>query len=185
MDCYNKYQTKQLHAHTYTCTHNSWWLVLGWVTTKEYHPRLCINNVDFMARYKCNYINVTGTTLRCIGLLVYTTSNSYISPLPGEPRAMQADLEMSDVKTEYLTYLCLYCRHELLRWQVLVIFRQHVFQGVSQELQKLRGMHHTTSLIHLLQKTRSLCTPRSILYHYQAHYLFIYYDIQWCINPDS
>jgi len=30
MDRYNKYQTKQLHAHTYTCTHNSWWLVLGW-----------------------------------------------------------------------------------------------------------------------------------------------------------
>jgi len=38
MDRYNNYQTKQLHAHTYTCTHNSWWLVLGWVTTKEYHP---------------------------------------------------------------------------------------------------------------------------------------------------
>jgi len=40
MDRNNKYQTKQLHAHTYTCTHNSWWLVLGWVTTKEYHPHL-------------------------------------------------------------------------------------------------------------------------------------------------
>jgi len=38
MDRYNKYQTKQLHAHAYICTHNSWWLVLGWVTTKEYHP---------------------------------------------------------------------------------------------------------------------------------------------------
>jgi len=37
IDRCNKYQTKQLHAHTYTCTHNSWWLVLGWVTTKEYH----------------------------------------------------------------------------------------------------------------------------------------------------
>jgi len=58
MDRYNKYQTKQLHAHTYTCTHNSWWLVLGWVNTKEYHPRLCIDYVDFMARYKCNYIYI-------------------------------------------------------------------------------------------------------------------------------
>jgi len=58
MDHYKKYQTKQLHAHTYTCTHNSWWLVLGWVTIKEYHPRLCIDYVDFMARYKCNYIYI-------------------------------------------------------------------------------------------------------------------------------
>jgi len=31
MGRYNKYRTKQ-------CTHTSWWLVLGWVTTKEYHP---------------------------------------------------------------------------------------------------------------------------------------------------
>jgi len=38
MDRYNKYQTKQLHAHTYPCTRKSWRLVLGWVTTKEYHP---------------------------------------------------------------------------------------------------------------------------------------------------
>jgi len=58
MDRYNKYQTKQLHAHKYTCTHNSWWLVLGWVTFKEYHPRLCIDYVDFMARNKCNYIYI-------------------------------------------------------------------------------------------------------------------------------
>jgi len=36
----------QLHGHTYTCTHNSGWLVLGWVTTKEYHPRLCIDYVE-------------------------------------------------------------------------------------------------------------------------------------------
>jgi len=58
MDRYNKYQTKQLHAHTYTCTHNSWWLVLGCVTTKEYHPRRCIDYFDFMARYKSNYIYI-------------------------------------------------------------------------------------------------------------------------------
>jgi len=36
---YNKYQTKQSHAHTYTCTNDSCWLVLGRVTTKECHPR--------------------------------------------------------------------------------------------------------------------------------------------------
>ena len=34
---------------------NSWWLVLGWVTTKEYHSRLSIANCDLMARYKCRY----------------------------------------------------------------------------------------------------------------------------------
>jgi len=31
MGRYNKYRTKQ-------CTHTSWWLVLDWVTTKEYIP---------------------------------------------------------------------------------------------------------------------------------------------------
>jgi len=39
---YNKYQTNQLHAHTHTCTRNSWWLVLRWVTTNECHQRLRI-----------------------------------------------------------------------------------------------------------------------------------------------
>ena len=39
MDRYNKYQTKQFHTHIH-CTHNSWWLLLGWVTTKKYHPLL-------------------------------------------------------------------------------------------------------------------------------------------------
>jgi len=58
MDRYNKYHTKQLYAHTYTCSHNGWWPVLGWVTTKEYHRRLCIDYVDFMARYKFNYIYI-------------------------------------------------------------------------------------------------------------------------------
>jgi len=58
MERYTKYQTKQLHAHTYTCTHNSGWLALGWVTNKEYHPSLCIDYVDFMAHYKCNYIKI-------------------------------------------------------------------------------------------------------------------------------
>jgi len=33
MACFNKYQTKQLHTHSSTCTHSSWWRVLGWVTT--------------------------------------------------------------------------------------------------------------------------------------------------------
>ena len=41
MGRYNKSQTKQLQAHTHThCMHNRWWLVLGWVTTKEDH--LCL-----------------------------------------------------------------------------------------------------------------------------------------------
>jgi len=68
MDRYNKYQSKQLHAHTYTCTHNSWWLVLGWVTPKEYHPRLCIDYVDFIAR------NVLGMMLNCIHIVIVTGS---------------------------------------------------------------------------------------------------------------
>jgi len=55
MDRYNNYQTKQLHERTHTYTHNNRWLVFGWVTTKEYHPHLCIDYVDSMARYKCNY----------------------------------------------------------------------------------------------------------------------------------
>jgi len=57
MDCYNNYLTKQLHAHTNACTHNSWWLVLGWVITKEDDLLLCIDYVEFMTRYKCNYIH--------------------------------------------------------------------------------------------------------------------------------
>jgi len=28
----------------YVCTHTSWWLVLGWVTTKEYHPCIRFRN---------------------------------------------------------------------------------------------------------------------------------------------
>jgi len=63
MDCYDKFQTKQLHACKNICTHNSWWLVRGWVTTKAYNPRLCIDYVDFMARYKCNYIYIYVTLL--------------------------------------------------------------------------------------------------------------------------
>jgi len=73
MDRYNKYQTMQLHAHTYTCTytHNNWWLVLGWASTKEDHPRLCINYVDFMARFKCNYIYYIHThTCVCVCVCV-------------------------------------------------------------------------------------------------------------------
>ena len=68
MDRYNKYQIKQC-THTLThCTHNIWWLVLGWVTTKEDHPRLaryqvlltylltCLRaSVYYGAFYKCDY----------------------------------------------------------------------------------------------------------------------------------
>jgi len=72
MNRYNKYQTKQLQAYTYTCVHNSWWLVLGWVTTKEYHPRLCIDYVDFMVQlhlhtYVIRYIH---HTTECISVRV-------------------------------------------------------------------------------------------------------------------
>ena len=36
-----KYLTIAVHTQTHIhYTHNSWWLVLGWVTTKEDHPRL-------------------------------------------------------------------------------------------------------------------------------------------------
>jgi len=45
---------------TQPCTcHNSHllWLVLGWVTIREDHPRFCIDCVDFMARYE--YSNIT------------------------------------------------------------------------------------------------------------------------------
>jgi len=34
---YNKYRIKQ-------CTHTSWWLVLGWVTTKESDARITDGN---------------------------------------------------------------------------------------------------------------------------------------------
>jgi len=37
MGRYNNYRTKQ-------CTHTSWWLVLGWVTTKEYHSCIRFRN---------------------------------------------------------------------------------------------------------------------------------------------
>jgi len=40
MDRYNKYHDKAV-----TRTHKSWWLVLGLVTTKEYHLRLCIDYI--------------------------------------------------------------------------------------------------------------------------------------------
>jgi len=64
MDRCNKYQTKavtrtHIHLHTQLVGgyYNTW---LQWVTTKEYHPRLCIEYVDFVARYKCNYITFYG-----------------------------------------------------------------------------------------------------------------------------
>ena len=40
-------------TRTHTLTHNSWWLVLGWVTTKEDHPCLRIAYTSYiMARYQ-------------------------------------------------------------------------------------------------------------------------------------
>ena len=50
MDCYNKYQTKLCTlAHTH-CTHNRWWLVLDWVTTKKDHPHLRIAYTSYIWR---------------------------------------------------------------------------------------------------------------------------------------
>ena len=49
MDRYNKYQTKHCtHAHTYT--HNIRWLVLGWMTTKEDHPRQRVAYTSYIWR---------------------------------------------------------------------------------------------------------------------------------------
>ena len=47
------------------CTHNRWWLVLGWVTTKEDHPRLRIAYTRYIWRvirfylltYLLSYVN--------------------------------------------------------------------------------------------------------------------------------
>ena len=50
MNRYNKYQTKQC-KHTLTHrTHYIWWLVLGWVTTKEDHLCLRIAYTSYIWR---------------------------------------------------------------------------------------------------------------------------------------
>ena len=64
MDRYNKYQTKQ-YTHTLTrYTHFIWWLVLGWVTTKEDYPRLRIAYTSFIWRvikfYLLTYLLTSG-----------------------------------------------------------------------------------------------------------------------------
>jgi len=55
MGRYNKYWTR-------LCTHTSWWLVHGWVTTKEYH--LCIrfrnDTLHVISNYNYNYYTPTG-----------------------------------------------------------------------------------------------------------------------------
>ena len=48
MDRYNEYQTKQCTHTLPHCTHTRWWLVLGWVTTKEDHPRLRIACISYI-----------------------------------------------------------------------------------------------------------------------------------------
>jgi len=48
-----QYKHTQTHTHTHArtharaSTHKSWWLVLGWVTTKEGHPRLPIASTSY------------------------------------------------------------------------------------------------------------------------------------------
>ena len=83
LDRYNKYQTKQCTHTLINCTHNIWWLVLGWVTTKEDHPRLRIAYTSYIWRvikfYLLTYLDLkhvddlkcTQTSIRC----------SQISPL--------------------------------------------------------------------------------------------------------
>jgi len=62
---YNKNQTNQLHTNThYTPDSCSWWLVNGWVTTKEGHPHDHTYDVSFhldwnVARYQPR-INTAG-----------------------------------------------------------------------------------------------------------------------------
>jgi hypothetical protein len=56
MDHYNKYQTKQCTHRLPHCTHTRWWLVLGWVTTKEDHPRLRITCISYIWRVIKYYI---------------------------------------------------------------------------------------------------------------------------------
>ena len=62
-DRYNKYQTKQ-YTHTLThCAHNSWWPVLGWVTTKEDHPLLWFDGSTIEIWSVNKYITITITCL--------------------------------------------------------------------------------------------------------------------------
>ena len=45
------------HLHTRThCTHDIWWLVLVWVTTKEDHPRLRIAYKSYIWRVSKFYL---------------------------------------------------------------------------------------------------------------------------------
>jgi len=68
MERYNKYQTKQLYTHActrilYTCTHNSWWLVHGWMTATEYTFRTYEYSLHelHMARYQVSSYSYTIT----------------------------------------------------------------------------------------------------------------------------
>ena len=57
--------TRQSSARTHTlphCTHNRWWLVLDWVTTKKDHPRLRIAYISYIWRvikfYSLTYLHL-------------------------------------------------------------------------------------------------------------------------------
>jgi len=63
MSRYNNNQKQQLHTYIYThtrylvTTHISWWLVLGWVTTKKEHPHLRITTQTLIRTcYSSQYI---------------------------------------------------------------------------------------------------------------------------------
>jgi len=109
MGRYNKYQRNsythaQSHTHTHTFarthartgwyqisrTHNgrtiSWWLVLGWVTTKEYHPLLRLDRqTSTYGALTKTFNNNNNTTIAIIAIIVnieltyFTLSSSICS----------------------------------------------------------------------------------------------------------
>ena len=79
MDRYNKYQTKQCTHTLPHCTHTRWWLVLGWVTTKEDHPRLRIACISYIWRVIKFYIT-----------LHYITSPASKNDFTGYPSVLEA-----------------------------------------------------------------------------------------------
>jgi len=69
----NSRQSSDIHTYTLARKHTNWCLALGWVTIKEYHSRLCIDFVDFMVRYECNYITLQLHTFHTLGFIAMTT----------------------------------------------------------------------------------------------------------------
>ena len=86
--------TRQSSTRTHTlphCTHNSWWLVLGWVTTKEDHPHLriayisytwrvikFINSIQFMLETFRSEKFFSGTLSRSWKLIIFSIARKCI-----------------------------------------------------------------------------------------------------------